>query len=35
MREVDLKGKPFYLSDEDIKWIEDTIKNRTIICYNG
>ena len=30
MREVDLKAKPFYLSDEDIKWVEDTIKGMTI-----
>lgn len=30
MRKVDLKAKPFYLSDEDIKWVEDTIKGMTI-----
>ena len=22
---VDLKAKPYYLKDEDIKWVEDTI----------
>ncbi len=26
---VNLKAKPFYLSDEDIKWVEDTIKGMT------
>lgn len=26
---VNLKAKPFYLSDEDVKWIEDTIKGMT------
>ncbi len=24
---VDLKARPYYLSDEDIKWVESTIKN--------
>ena len=27
---IDLKAKPFYLSDEDIKWVEETIANMTI-----
>lgn len=27
---VDLKAKPFYLSDEDIKWVEDTIAGMTL-----
>ncbi|RZS94456.1 glycoside hydrolase family 3 protein [Cuneatibacter caecimuris] len=27
---VDLKGKPFYLSDADIKWVEDTIASMTM-----
>ena len=27
---VDLKAKPYYLSDEDIAWVENTIKNMTI-----
>lgn len=26
---VDLKAKPFYLSDEQIKWVEDTINSMT------
>ena len=26
---VNLKAKPYYLSDEDIKWVEDTIKAMT------
>lgn len=26
---VDLKAKPYYLSDEDIKWVNDTIENMT------
>jgi beta-N-acetylhexosaminidase len=26
---VDLKAKPYYLSDEDIDWVEDTIKGMT------
>lgn len=26
---VDLKAKPYYLSDEDIKWVEDTIVGMT------
>lgn len=30
MTRVDLKAKPFNLSDEDIKWVEDTIANMTI-----
>ena len=25
MNGVDLKSKPFYLSDEDIKWVEETL----------
>ncbi|QCX33673.1 glycoside hydrolase family 3 protein [Caloramator sp. E03] len=27
---VDLKAKPYYLSDEDIAWVEDTITSMTI-----
>lgn len=27
---VDLKARPFYLSDEDIKWVNDTKKNMTL-----
>lgn len=27
---IDLKINPFYLSEEDIKWVEDTISNMTI-----
>ncbi len=27
---VDMKAKPFYLSDEDCKWVEDTIAGMTI-----
>ncbi|MCR4562050.1 MAG: beta-hexosaminidase [Bacilli bacterium] len=27
---IDLKGKPFYLNDEQIKWVEDTLKSLTI-----
>lgn len=30
MKLVDLKAKPYYLSDEDIAWVEDTIKGMTI-----
>ena len=26
---VNLKAKPFYLSDEDIKWVNDTISSMT------
>ena len=26
---VDLKAKPYYLNDEDIKWVEETISNMT------
>ena len=26
---VNLKAKPYYLTDEDIKWVEDTISNMT------
>ena len=26
---VDLKAKPYYLSDEDIKWVNDTISSMT------
>ncbi len=26
---VDLKAKPYYLSDEDIKWVNETIENMT------
>lgn len=27
---VDMKANPFYLSDEDCKWVEDTIANMTL-----
>lgn len=27
---VDLKGSPFYLSDEDIQWVNDTFSNMTL-----
>lgn len=27
---VDLKAKPFYLNDEQIKWVEETIKSMTV-----
>ena len=27
---INLKTKPFYLSDEDIKWVEDTLANLTL-----
>ncbi|MFT8349117.1 glycoside hydrolase family 3 protein [Clostridium saccharoperbutylacetonicum] len=30
MKLVDLKAKPYYLSDEDIAWVENTIKGMTI-----
>ena len=30
MTKVDLKAKPFNLSDEDIKWVQDTIADMTI-----
>ena len=30
MSKVDLKAKPYYLSDEDIKWVTDTITGMTI-----
>jgi beta-N-acetylhexosaminidase len=30
MKLVDLKAKPYYLSDEDIDWVESTIKEMTI-----
>ena len=26
---VDLKAKPYYLSEEDINWVKNTIKNMT------
>ncbi len=26
---VDLKGRPYYLSDEDVEWVEDTINHMT------
>ncbi|GKX65756.1 glycoside hydrolase family 3 protein [Inconstantimicrobium mannanitabidum] len=28
---IDLKAKPFYLKDEDIKWVEETIKGMDLI----
>ena len=27
---IDLKAKPFYLSDEDIKWVEETLEGLTL-----
>lgn len=27
---IDLKGKPFYLSDEDIKWVQDTLAKMSL-----
>ena len=27
---VDLKAKPFYLNDEEIRWVEDTIGSMTM-----
>lgn len=30
MKLVDLKAKPYYLSDEDIAWVENTMKEMTI-----
>ncbi|MGL4106871.1 glycoside hydrolase family 3 protein [Clostridium sp. LP20] len=30
MKKVDLKAKPFYLSEEDVNWVEETIKGMTI-----
>ena len=27
---VDLKAKPYYLKDEDIKWVEDTIAGMSV-----
>ncbi len=27
---VDMKANPFYLSDEDCKWVEDTIADMTL-----
>ena len=27
---VDLKAKPFYLNDEQIKWVNDTISKMTL-----
>ncbi len=27
---INLKAKPFYLSDEDIKWVEETLANLTL-----
>ena len=27
---INLKAKPFYLSDEDIKWVENTLVNLTL-----
>ena len=26
---IDLKGNPFFLSDEDIRWVEDTLSGMT------
>ena len=30
MARVDLKAKPYYLDDEAIKWVKDTIDSMTI-----
>ena len=30
MKMVDMKAKPFYLTDEDCKWVEDTIAGMTL-----
>ena len=27
---VDLKAKPFYLSEEDIRWVEETLSSMTL-----
>ena len=27
---LDLKAKPFYLTDEDIKWVEETLEGLTL-----
>ena len=27
---MDLRAKPFYLSDEDIAWVEDTLASMTL-----
>ena len=27
---IDLKGKPFYLKEEDIAWVEDTLRAMTV-----
>ena len=27
---VDMKANPFYLSDDDCRWVEDTIANMTL-----
>ena len=27
---VDLKAKPFYLSEEEIRWVEDTLASMTL-----
>ena len=32
---VDMKANPFYLSDEDCKWVEDTIADMTLDDYCG
>ena len=29
-KKVDLKAKPYYLSEEDIKWVEDTIAGMSV-----
>lgn len=29
-QKIDLKAKPFNLSDEDIKWVEETLANLTL-----
>ncbi|WP_202617850.1 glycoside hydrolase family 3 N-terminal domain-containing protein [Bacillus dakarensis] len=30
MSKVDLKAKPYHLSDDDIKWVQDTIASMSI-----
>ena len=27
---VDLKAKPFYLSDSDVEWVQETIRGMTL-----
>ena len=32
---VDLKAKPFYLNDEQIRWVEDAIAGMTLAVGGG